>query len=43
MSEPVLVEKSPPNLVRTRFLQALFPDARQIVVTRHPIAVPARP
>jgi hypothetical protein len=41
LSKPVLVEKSPPNLVRTRFLQALFPDARQIAVIRHPIAVAA--
>ena len=39
MSKPVLIEKSPPNLIRTRFLQALFPDARQIIVMRHPIAV----
>lgn len=36
---PVLVEKSPPNLIRMRFLQALFPDARFIVLMRHPIAV----
>jgi Sulfotransferase family len=33
------IEKSPPNLVRTRFLQALFPDAAFVVVLRHPIAV----
>ncbi len=39
MSRPVLVEKSPPNLIRTRFLQALFPGSRMIVVIRHPIAV----
>ena len=39
MSRPVLLEKSPPNLIRTRFLQALFPEARQIAVIRHPIAV----
>jgi Sulfotransferase family len=39
MSRPVLLEKSPPNLIRTRFLQALFPDGRQIVIIRHPIAV----
>jgi Sulfotransferase family len=39
MSRPVLIEKSPPNLIRTRFLQALFPEARQIAVIRHPIAV----
>jgi hypothetical protein len=39
MSRAVLVEKSPPNLVRTRFLQSLFPNARFIIVVRHPIAV----
>jgi hypothetical protein len=35
----VKVEKSPPNLVRTRFLQALFPDAVFVAVLRHPVAV----
>jgi Sulfotransferase family len=39
MSSPRLVEKSPPNLIRTRFLRALFPGARFVVVMRHPIAV----
>ena len=39
LERPVLLEKSPPNLVRTRFLQALFPDASFVVVTRHPVAV----
>jgi hypothetical protein len=34
-----LVEKSPPNLLRTRLLQSLFPTAHFIIVTRHPIAV----
>jgi hypothetical protein len=34
----VLLEKSPPNLLKTRFLQRLFPQARFVVVTRHPIA-----
>lgn len=33
------VEKSPPNIVRTRFLQALFPNATFVIVVRHPIAV----
>lgn len=33
------VEKSPPNVVRTRFLQALFPDAVFVIVVRHPVAV----
>jgi hypothetical protein len=40
-SRRVLVEKSPPNLIRTRFLQALFPGSRMIVLVRHPIAVAA--
>jgi hypothetical protein len=35
----VAVEKSPPNLVRTRFLQALFPEAVLVAVLRHPVAV----
>jgi len=33
-----LVEKSPPNTVRTRFLQALFPDATFIHIVRDPYA-----
>ena len=33
------VEKSPPNLIRTRFLQKIFPNSRFIVILRHPIAV----
>ena len=39
LTKPLLVEKSPPNLVRTRFLQGLFPDASFVVILRHPIAV----
>jgi hypothetical protein len=35
----LLLEKSPPNLVMTRFLQALFPEARFVVVVRHPVVV----
>ena len=34
-----LIEKSPPNIVRTRFLQALFPQSKFITVLRHPVAV----
>jgi hypothetical protein len=41
MSRAVLVEKSPPNLLITRFLQAMFPDASFVLVVRHPIAVSA--
>jgi hypothetical protein len=39
LTKPVLVEKSPPNLVRFRFLHAVFPDARFVAVVRHPIPV----
>jgi hypothetical protein len=39
LTRPVLLEKSPPNLIWGRFLQALFPGSRFIVITRHPIAV----
>ena len=36
-SKPVLIEKSPPNLLKTRFLQAIFPRSYFVVITRHPI------
>jgi hypothetical protein len=39
LAKPYLLEKSPPNLIRTRFLQALFPQSSFIVISRHPIAV----
>jgi hypothetical protein len=39
LSKPYLLEKSPPNLIRTRFLQAIFPDSSFLVISRHPIAV----
>jgi hypothetical protein len=38
LSRPVLLEKSLPNLIRSRFLQALFPESYFIILTRHPIA-----
>lgn len=38
-SRRLLLEKSPPNLIRARFLQALFPRSSFIMLTRHPIAV----
>lgn len=38
-SASTLIEKSPPNVIRSRFLQALFPGARFIFVTRDPVAV----
>jgi hypothetical protein len=39
LSREYLLEKSPPNLIRARFLQALFPNSYFIVILRHPIAV----
>lgn len=40
LAKPVLLEKSPPNLIRMRFLQALFPGQSYfLAVIRHPIAV----
>ena len=35
----VLVEKSPPDLVRARFLAAVFPPAWFAVILRHPLSV----
>lgn len=39
LSRPLLLEKSPSNVVMTRFLQALFPDASFVMVMRHPVVV----
>ena len=35
----VLVEKTPSNLLMTRFLQSLFPTAAVLLVVRHPVVV----
>lgn len=35
----IRIEKTPANLLMTRFLQAAFPNAYFVVITRHPIAV----
>jgi hypothetical protein len=35
----IRVEKTPGNLLKTRFLQAAFPDAHFIVIKRHPVPV----
>lgn len=36
---PMFVEKSPANLIRMGWLQNVFPEARFIVLVRHPIVV----
>ena len=38
LSKKFLLEKSPPNLIRTRLLQKFFPNARFIFIIRHPVA-----
>jgi hypothetical protein len=38
LDRPVLLEKSPPNLIRSRYLQALFPNSWFIFIIRHPVA-----
>jgi sulfotransferase family protein len=38
LSKPVLLEKTPSNLLRMRLLAQLFKDSQFIVVIRHPVA-----
>lgn len=38
-SKPFLLEKTPANLIRSRFFQAMFPDSYFIFIMRHPVAV----
>jgi Sulfotransferase family len=39
LSKPYLLEKSPPNLIWTRFLQSAFPNSSFVIIVRHPVAV----
>lgn len=39
VQKPVLLEKSPPNIVRSRFLKALFPNSVFLMIMRHPLTV----
>jgi hypothetical protein len=34
-----LLEKSPPHLLMTRFLQSVFPNSSFVIIVRHPVAV----
>src|SRR5438477_9739492 len=38
-SKTIRVEKTPGNLLKTRFLQAMFPNAYFVVIKRHPLPV----
>jgi len=39
LSKRYLLEKSPPNLLWTRFLQNIFPNSSFVILVRHPVAV----
>lgn len=39
LERPFLMEKSAPNLVSSRFLQAMFPNSVFVFLVRHPVAV----
>jgi len=39
LNKPFLLEKTPANLMRSRFLQAMFDNACFVFVLRHPVAV----
>lgn len=39
LARPYLIEKTPITLLRTRFFQALFPNAYFVVIIRHPAPV----
>jgi hypothetical protein len=38
LAKPVLAEKTPANLTRSRFLQAVFPNSGFVFIMRHPVA-----
>lgn len=38
-NKKILLEKSPPNLLKMRFLQKIFPNSYFIILLRHPIVV----
>lgn len=39
LEKPLYLEKSPPNIIRSRFFQELFPDSKFVFILRHPAAV----
>jgi Sulfotransferase family len=39
LTKPFLLEKSPPNILMTRFLQSAFPNSAFVIIERHPVAV----
>jgi Sulfotransferase family len=39
LAKRFLLEKSPPHLLMTRFLQSVFPNSSFVIIVRHPVAV----
>jgi hypothetical protein len=39
LTKRYLLEKSPPHLLMTRFLQSVFPNSSFVIIVRHPVAV----
>jgi len=39
LTKRFLLEKSPPNILMTRFLQSAFPNTSFVAIVRHPVAV----
>lgn len=39
LNKSILLEKSPPNIIHTRYLQELVPNSYFIIIIRHPFAV----
>jgi hypothetical protein len=39
LTRPVLLEKSPPNLIRSDYFRRLFPGSRFVFIVRHPVCV----
>ena len=39
LAKKYLLEKSPPNILWTRFLQEVFPNSWFVIIERHPVAV----
>ncbi len=39
LTKRFLLEKSPPNILMTRFLQSAFPNTSFVTIVRHPVAV----
>ncbi len=39
LEKNIFLEKSPPNIIRSRYFQSMFPNAKFVFIIRHPISV----